>query len=115
MGDKSTDTVGDIPGFVAHWSHAGRRAGGIRHAVGAAHLKAHQFTGPELQTVAVGVRRGNHGRLARRIVQMVGGHHRGRHGCGRQEQTRFQRLQHKRIGAGLTTVALIEQFLEFHG
>jgi hypothetical protein len=45
---------------------------------------------------------------------MVGGHHGGRHGCGRQEQTGFQRFQDKSIGAGLTAVALIEQCIEFH-
>ena len=113
---KPTDSVDDIPGFVARWSYVSRRADVIHHAVGAAYLKPHQFAGCELQAVAGLVQGRNHRRLARRIVQMVGGHHGSRHGRGRQQQAGLQRLQHKRTGARLTAVTLfeIEQFLELH-
>ena len=116
MGCKPADPVDDIPGVVARWACVSRGAGDIRHAVGTGDLELDQFTSRELQPIAVLVRGRNHRGLARRIVLVVGGHHRSRHGRGRQQQAGFQRLQRKFIGAQLTAVTLfqIKQFLELH-
>ena len=110
---KPAHAVDDIPGCVARGREARRPTGEFRDAVGAGHLELHQFARGELQAISGCVRRGDHRRLFRRIVGLVGGHDRGRHGRlarghrrhvherSREHHAGLQKFQHKGTNARL--------------